>query len=280
METTGKTGADLAINVDVVRKILVEFLRNETHRAGFRRGVLGLSGGVDSAVVTFLAAEALGRENVIGVLLPYRTSNPLSKAHAEEVARAAGIETELVDITSMVDPLLAHAGEMDRVRAGNIMARQRMVVLYDVSMRDKALVLGTSNKTELLLGYGTQHGDLASAINPIGDLFKTQIWQLAVALGVPNIVIEKKPSADLWEDQTDEGEFGFTYSDVDHLLFHLIDQRRSQEDLLALGFDPKFIGRIREMIRKNQFKRRPPVIAKISTRTINVDFRYPRDWGV
>lgn len=279
METTGKLGADLLLNASVVRKLLVEFLRNETHRSGFQRAVLGLSGGVDSAVVAFLAAEALGKENVLGVLMPYRTSNPSSRAHAEEVATVAGIATEVVEITPMVDPMLARMKPEERLRAGNVMARQRMIVLYDMSMRERALVYGTSNKTELLLGYGTMFGDLASAINPLGDLFKTQVWQIAEALGVPRVVIEKKPSADLWEGQTDEGEMGFSYADVDRLLFHLIDQRRSVEELLQLGFDRAFIRRIGEMVRRSQFKRRMPVIAKVSTRTINVDFRYPRDWG-
>ena len=168
----------------------------------------------------------------------------------------------------------------DRLRAGNVMARQRMIVLYDRSMRDQALVIGTSNKTELLLGYGTMFGDLASAINPIGDLYKTQVWQLAEALGVPRAIVEKKPSADLWEGQTDEGELGFTYKDVDRLLFQMVDQRRTDQEFSALGFSPDFVRTVRSKIRRSQFKRRLPIIAKISTRTINVDFRYPRDWGI
>ncbi len=280
METTSGQGADLSLNIRIVRKILVEFLHDETTRAGFARAVVGLSGGVDSAVVAFLAAEALGPANVRAVLLPYRTSSPESRKHAEEAAAVAGIQTETVDISPMVDAYLDHVPEIDRVRAGNLMARQRMVVLYDLSARDRALVYGTSNKTELLLGYGTQFGDLASAINPLGDLFKTQVWQLARALGVPEAIVTKKPSADLWQGQTDEGEFGFTYQDVDRLLFHMVDQRRSDTELAALGFDPAFVERVSTMIRRSQFKRRPPVIAKISTRTVNVEFRYARDWGI
>ncbi len=280
METTSGKGSGLSINTSIVRKILVEFLRDETTKAGFNRCVIGLSGGVDSAVVAFLAAEALGPSNVKAVLLPYRTSSPQSREHALEAAGAAGIGTETVDITPMVDGYMACVPDMERVRAGNVMARARMVVLYDLSARDRALVFGTSNKTELLLGYGTLHGDLASAINPIGDLFKTQVWELARTIGVPGVIVEKKPSADLWEGQTDEGDFGFSYREVDRLLFHMVDQRRSEAELAGMGFEPAFIGRIASMIRQSQFKRRPPVIAKISTRTVNVEFRYARDWGI
>jgi NAD+ synthase len=280
METTSGKAGDLLLNTAFVRKILVEFLRDEVTKAGFRRCVVGLSGGVDSAVVAFLAAEALGAANVRGVMLPYRTSSATSIDHAVLVASASGIETETVDISPMVDAYLARMPGVERVRAGNIMARMRMVVLYDLSARDGALVLGTSNKTELLLGYGTQHGDLASAVNPLGDLFKTQVWQLASALGVPAPVVEKKPSADLWEGQTDEEEFGFGYSEADRLLFAMVDQRRTETELAAMGFEEGLVARIATMIRRSQFKRRPPIIAKVSTRTINVEFRYARDWGI
>ncbi len=280
METTSKLGADLVLNTTVVRKLLVDFLRDEATRAGFERGVLGLSGGVDSAVALFLAAEAFGPDNVRAVLMPYRSSSPSSKVDAETAARKARVGTELIEISPMVDAALERLAISDRLRAGNVMARERMIVLYDVSMRDRALVIGTSNKTELLLGYGTMFGDLASAINPLGDLFKTQVWQLAADLGVPEEIVAQKPSADLWEGQTDEGELGFSYRDVDRLLFQMVDQRRNDADLVAMGFDKEFVGRVRSTIRKTQFKRRLPVIAKISTRTINVDFRYPRDWGI
>ncbi len=280
METTGKHDESLKLNTDLVSRILVEFLRDETHNAGFRKAVLGLSGGVDSAVAIFLAARALGPENVCGVIMPYRTSNPQSAADAALVAQAAGVRTETVDISSMVDAYIVGREPMDRVRSGNVMARQRMIVLYDVSARDQALVIGTSNKTELLLGYGTLFGDMASAINPLGDLYKSQVWELAAALGVPRHIVEKKPSADLWEGQTDEGEFGFTYATVDKLLYLMIDERRKDAELQAAGFDQKFISKVRSMIARSQFKRRPPIIAKISNRTVNIDFRYARDWGI
>jgi NAD+ synthase len=280
METAGHHAGDLSLNTDIVRKLLVDFVRDETHNAGFTKGVLGLSGGVDSAVVAFLAAEALGKENLVAVMMPYKASSPGSKPDAELVVKQLGIRSELVDITPMVEPYLQRANFVDQVRAGNVMARQRMIVLYDISHREKALVIGTSNKTEVLLGYGTLFGDMACAINPLGDLYKTQVWQLAGALGVPKNIIEKKPSADLWEGQTDEGEFGFSYNRVDHLLYFMIDERRSETELKVLGFEGAFIARVKKMIRTTQFKRRLPLIAKVSNRTVNIDFRYARDWGL
>ena len=280
METVSKLDLGELLNPAIVERILVDFLHDETSNAGFQRGVLGLSGGVDSAVCAALAVRALGPENVLGVLLPYRTSSPESRADAELVAGALGMRTEVVDISPMVDPYLNGNKVTDNVRAGNVMARERMIVLFDISQRDKALVLGTSNKTELLLGYGTLFGDMASALNPLGDLYKTQIWQLARHLGLPDRVVAKKPSADLWAGQTDEGEMGFTYADVDRLLFAMIDERRTDDELLRAGFAGPFVQRVRGMVSRSQFKRRPPLIAKLSHRTVNVDFRYPRDWGI
>jgi NAD+ synthase len=280
METTGPSSADLSINKDFVRKILVEFVRDETHNAGFEKGVVGVSGGVDSAVCTYLAAEALGPGNVHAVLLPYRTSSQASMADAQLVTTALGVHSEVVDISPMVDPFLA-AGEItDNVRAGNVMARQRMIVLYDVSSRERGLVLGTSNKTELLLGYGTLFGDMASALNPLGDLYKSQIWQLAEHLGIPEGIIRKRPTADLWEGQTDEDELGFSYPRLDHLLYLLVDERRSDGELRSAGFQDRMVSRVKRMVAQSQFKRRLPIIAKVSHRTVNIDFRYPRDWGI
>jgi len=259
--------------------MLVEFIRDEVGHAGFSKGIVGLSGGIDSALVMMLTAEALGKENASAVLLPYRSSNPDSVADAMSVVRQAGVRSETVDITPMVEPFFRLDGAMDNVRKGNVMARQRMIVLYDLSARERALVIGTSNKTELLLGYGTQYGDTACAVNPIGDLYKTQVRQLASEVGVPQKIIEKKPTADLWAGQTDEGELGFSYKLVDRLLYSMIDERRSDGELIELGFEKNFIVKVQELVRRNQFKRRPPVIAKISHRTLNIDFRYSRDWG-
>lgn len=280
METAGRQTEDLALNMDIVQKLLVDFLRDGIRNPGFERAVIGLSGGIDSTVSAYLATRALGKENVLGVMMPYRSSSPQSRKDAELVARNLGIATELVDISPMVDSHLEACKVTDRLRAGNIMARQRMIILYDISSRDRALVVGTSNKTEIFLGYGTLFGDTACALNPLGDLYKTQIWQLAAALGVPREIIDKKPSADLWEGQTDESELGFTYKKVDHLLYSMIDERRSIAELEQMGFEREFILKVRDIIRRNQFKRTLPVIAKVSNRTVNVDFRYARDWGI
>jgi NAD+ synthase len=280
VETTGRDAVKNAdASMTIVKELLVRFLRDETSAAGFSKGVLGLSGGVDSAVTAALSAEALGKENTLGVILPYRTSNPESVEHATIVAAQLGIRTETLDISPMVDAYCEANGLSDAIRRGNVMARMRMIVLYDRSARDKALVIGTSNKSEILLGYGTLHGDLASAINPLGDLYKTQVWHLARLLKIPDAVVSKAPSADLWAGQTDEGELGFSYRDVDALLYAMVDQRRTDGELTAMGFDEAFVGKVRRLMRENQFKRRPTVIAKVSHRTVNVDFRYVRDWG-
>ena len=280
METSSPGQANLKLNTDVVRKLLVDFIRDEVSNAGFTKGIVGLSGGVDSALVAYLSAEALGKHNVLSVLMPYRTSSPDSKSDAELVVKQLGTRSETVDITPMVDAYIAGNKKMDNVRKGNVMARQRMIVLYDISHREIALVIGTSNKTEILLGYGTHYGDTACAVNPIGDLYKTQVWQLAEAVGVPKNIVKKKPTADLWAGQSDEGELGFSYKLVDRLLYYMIDERRTDEELVERGFEKNLILKVKLMVQRNQFKRRPPVVAKISPRTVNVDFRYARDWGI
>lgn len=280
METSGAGSANIKLNTSIVRKLLVDFIRDEVTNAGFSKAVIGLSGGVDSALVAFLTAEALGKENVLVVLMPYKTSSPESAADAKLVVDQLGVRSETVEISSVVDGYAGANGTIDNVRKGNIMARARMIVLYDLSAREKALVIGTSNKTEILLGYGTQFGDTACAINPVGDLYKTQIWQLAEAIGVPKKIVEKKPTADLWTGQTDEDELGFAYTLADQLLYYMIDERRNDEELIERGFEKHFIEKIKRLVQRNQFKRRPPVIAKVSHRTVNIDFRYARDWGM
>ncbi len=270
---------DLKLNTKIVRKILVDFIKKETTRFGLNKAVIGVSGGVDSAVSAYLSAEALGPENVLGVIMPYKTSSPESIEDAKLVISNLGIKSEFIDITPMCEPYFEKFPDMDNIRRGNVMARMRMIILYDLSAREKALVIGTSNKTELLLGYGTIYGDMASAINPLGDLYKTQVWQLAEELGVPRKIIEKKPTADLWVGQTDEDELGISYKVADKLLYFMIDERKTDDELVELGFERRLVERIRFMVQRNQFKRRPPVIAKISYRTINIDFRYARDWG-
>jgi NAD+ synthase len=267
----------LRIDEALVRRMLVAFLKEETAKSGHRRVVVGLSGGIDSAAVAALAAEALGPANVKALFMPYRTSSPESAEHARLVGKTFGFAVEEVDITAQVDAYFAKAGAVDRVRRGNKMARERKSIEYDRSWPD-GLVLGTSNKTELLLGYGTRHGDMASDLNPVGDLYKTQLRELAVLLGVPPVVVTKPPTADLWVGQTDEGELGFTYAQADLVLYHLIDRRLRPADLVAAGFDAALVNGIRERVRRSHYKRVMPVIAKVSLRTVGHDFLYPRDW--
>jgi NAD+ synthase len=270
---------DLTINTGLAREILTGFLHTEITRAGFSRGVIGLSGGVDSSLACYLTAEALGPENVLAVRMPYKTSSPDSMEHAQIVVDALGVQSLDVPITEMVDPLFKRFPDMDKVRQGNVMARERMIILYDQSEAFNGLVIGTGNKTEILLGYTTLFGDAASALNPNGDLYKTQLRQLARSMGVPAAVIEKPPSADLWKGQTDEGELGFTYEDVDQLLYLLVDQRYSPESCIEAGFPEGFVRDVVERVRRNHFKRVQPPIAKLSNRTIGYDFLYLRDWG-
>ena len=269
----------LSIAPPLVSQILEGFLREEIHPSGFKRAVLGLSGGIDSSVVAYLAARALGADHVWGILMPYKTSQPESRRDAERVAAALGIHSEVVEITLMIDAYFARDLEASSLRRGNKMARERMTILYDFSTQLEALVLGTSNKTELLLGYGTLYGDMASAINPIGDLYKTQVRQLAAYLEIPSEIIQKKPSADLWVGQTDEEELGFTYEEVDQLLYYLVDRRYTKEQLVQEGFSEAFVEKVLHRVQSSQYKRRLPLIAKVSERTIDRDFRYPRDWG-
>ncbi len=274
----GSAEPDLAIDRRLTTRILTGFVRSEVLRTGRARVVLGLSGGLDSAVAAGLAARALGPHGVIAVLLPYRTSSPDSVRDAERVIGSLGIVGEKIDITPVVDGFTAAAGRVDRLRLGNVMARVRMAVLYDRSEHHRALVLGTSNKTEILLGYGTLWGDLASAINPLGDLYKTQVRELAVHLRVPASIRRKAPSADLWPSQADETDLGFSYDRVDRLLSLLVDARLSPGACVSAGFEPDLVARVGRLVVRSQFKRRLPVIAKVSTRTVGWDFRYPRDW--
>ena len=269
----------LEINAGLARRILTTFIRDEIQRIGMERAVVNLSGGIDSALSCFLAAEALGPQNVLALCLPYRTSSADSLEHAQRVIVQTGVQSETLEITAMAEPLFATLPPEDTMRRGNILARLRMVVLYDRSAAFRGLAIGTGNKTEILLGYTTLFGDSASAINPLGDLYKTQVRQLARAMGVPESILTKPPSADLWPGQTDEGEMGLTYEEVDRLLYLLVDQRYRPEECAAAGFEPSFVAAVLERIRRNQFKRMPPVIAKLGNRTVGYDFLYLRDWG-
>jgi NAD+ synthase len=277
---------ELAIDTDVARRVIGEFIRGQLRQAGFERTVVGLSGGIDSALVAYLVAEAIGAVNLHAVLMPYRSSSPASRSDAESVVAALGCSSEVVEITAMVDGFygtestIGAAGEEGRsassLRRGNFAARMRMAVLYDRSVTFGGLVVGTGNKTESLIGYTTVFGDSACAFNPIGDLYKSQVRQVAVAIGVPDAVVRKAPSADLWPGQTDEGEGEFSYPVLDRLLFWRIDKRRSVDEMVALGFTAEMVERVDRMIAGAEFKRQVPPIAKLGPRTTGVDYLYPR----
>jgi NAD+ synthase len=270
---------DLSINTDLARKLLTGFIHSEITRTGFSRAVINLSGGIDSALSLVLAAEALGPKNVLAIRLPYRTSSPESLEHAQKLIDMTGVNAMTLEITPMVDALIAKFPDMSNLRKGNVMARTRMIVLYDQTAAFNGLAVGTGNKTEILLGYTTLYGDSACAINPIGDLYKTQVRQLSRALGIPDVVVNKPPSADLWIGQTDEDELGYTYAEVDRLLYLLIDERYTPEECIDAGFAEGFVRAVVERVRRNQYKRVLPPIAKLNHRTIGYDFLYLRDWG-
>jgi NAD+ synthase len=267
---------ELAIDTDVARRIVGDFIRGQLRQAGFDKAVLGLSGGIDSALVAYLTAEAIGADALLCVLMPYRTSSPASRIDAEEVVRRLGCASELVDISPMVDGFYGAESDAPALRRGNFMARMRMAVLYDRSVTWGGLVVGTGNKTESLIGYTTLFGDNACAFNPIGDLYKSQVRQVAAAIGVPEEIIRKAPSADLWPGQTDEAEAGFDYPTLDRLLFWRIDKRRSIDEVVALGFAREMIERVDRMVASSEFKRQVPPIAKLGPRTAGVDYLYPR----
>jgi len=279
MKSQEETMSDLSIDTGLARKILTGFIKTEISRAGFSKAVLGLSGGIDSALACYLAAEALGAENVMAVRMPYKTSSQDSLDHAQLVIDALKVQSLTIPITEMVDPLINRFPEMDPRRKGNIMARQRMIILFDQSEAFKGLVIGTGNKTEILLGYSTLYGDSACAINPLGDLYKAQVRQLSRDMGVPAAIIDKAPSADLWVGQTDEKELGFTYEEADKILSLLIDQRYTPQECVDAGFSEDFVRAVIQRVRRNQFKRVLPPIAKLSNRTVGYDFLYLRDWG-
>jgi len=277
---------ELAIDTGVARRLIADFIRGQLRQAGFERAVLGLSGGIDSALVAYVTAEAIGAERLHCVLMPYRTSSPASRGDAEEVVRRLGCSSELVDITPMVDGYFGADGiagaagpealDASSLRRGNFMARMRMSVLYDRSVTWRGLVVGTGNKTESLIGYTTLFGDQACAFNPIGDLYKSQVRQLSAAMGVPEQIIRKAPSADLWPGQTDEDEAGFSYPALDRLLFWRIDKRRSVAECAALGYERTMVERVDRMVAGAEFKRQVPPIAKLGPRTAGVDYLYPR----
>ena len=271
--------ARLAINTDLATRILVGFIRDGVTKVGFSRAVIGLSGGIDSALSTYLAVRALGSENVLAIRMPYATSSPDSMSDAQKVIDALGVQHMTVPITPYVQPFFDRFEDITPNRKGNVMARMRMIILYDQSAAFNGLVIGTSNKTETLLGYSTIYGDNAAALQPIGDLYKAQVRELSQALGVPRSIIDKPPSADLWAGQTDEDEIGYTYEQIDQLLYLLVDERFTPEEAIAEGFPAQMVRDVWHRVRANHYKRTMPPVAKLSKRTVGHDFLYLRDWA-
>ena len=253
----------LDLNLKEVHSELVEFLRESFKKAGFSKAVLGLSGGIDSALVAYLLRDALGKENVLAIMMPYKSSNPDSLNHAKLVVEDLKINSKTIEITDMIDAYFKNEKEASSLRMGNKMARERMSILFDYSSKENSLVVGTSNKTEIYLGYSTQFGDSACALNPIGDLYKTNIWDLSRYLKIPNELIEKKPSADLWEGQTDEQEMGLTYKEADQVLYRMLEENKKVEEVLAEGFNKDLVDNIVRRMNRSEYKRRMPLIAKI-----------------
>ena len=253
----------LDLNLKEVHNELVEFLRENFKKAGFSKAVLGLSGGIDSALVAYLLKDALGKENVLAIMMPYKSSNPDSLNHAKLVVEDLKINAKSIEITDMIDAYFKNEKEASSLRMGNKMARERMSILFDYSSKENALVVGTSNKTEIYLGYSTQFGDSACALNPIGDLYKTNIWDLSRYLKIPNELIEKKPSADLWEGQTDEQEMGLTYKEADQVLYRMLEENKTVKEILAEGFSKDLVDNILKRMNRSEYKRRMPLIAKI-----------------
>jgi NAD+ synthase len=276
MDIVGK----LILDTDKVQETLTTFIQTQISQAGFQHAVVGVSGGVDSALTCFLTAAALGPENVLAIRMPYKTSSPESLEHASLVIEATGVNEKTIPITEMADAFLELVPDANPIRRGNVMARSRMIVLYDQSAAFEGLVAGTGNKTEVLFGYTTLYGDAACAFNPLGDLYKTQVRQLARTIGVPEVIVAKPPSADLWVGQTDEEELGFTYEEADQLLYLLIEEQYSIQSCVEAGFDASLVESVVKQIQRSQFKRVMPPIAKVNRQTVGIEFLEPPDWKI
>jgi len=242
-------------------EIIIEFIRQELSKAGLSKLIIGLSGGIDSAVTTALSIKAIGKENVIAVMMPYKSSHPDSLKHAEQFAKIQGIQYEIIDISLMVDAYFDnYAIQADILRKGNLMARERMCILYDLSAKFQALVAGTGNRSELMVGYCTQYGDNACAFEPLGHLYKTEVREMARILKVPEYIIDKQPSADLWQEQTDEDELGITYDELDEILYNLFDLKKTRKELINKGFSKENIEKVLNLNKRSEFKRNTPVM--------------------
>lgn len=274
----GEVAARLVLHEELALSALTSFVADAVATAGARGVTVGLSGGIDSALAAALAVRALGRERVFPFFMPYRSSSPESARDAAAVAATLDLALATCDITPQIDAYFSAVDpEADAVRRGNKMARERMTILFDQAKKLGCLVLGTSNKTEILLGYSTVFGDNASSFNPLGDLYKQQVWQLSRALGLPREVVDKRPSADLWPGQTDEAELGFDYETADEVLYLLFDQGLLPDEVVERGYPEPTVRRIVALERANRFKRRLMLIARLSGSAINLDREIPRD---
>ncbi|MCK4835795.1 MAG: NAD+ synthase [Candidatus Aminicenantes bacterium] len=267
------------INFEIAEKVIIHFIRDSITKNNFKNGIIGVSGGLDSAVVLVLMQRALGNNHTLALILPYKTSSPESLRQAKLICNQLKVDAEVIDISPSVDAYFDRFPTDSLILIGNKCARERMSILYDFSVRKNALVVGTSNKSELLIGYSTLYGDSAAAFFPIGDIYKTQLFDFAAYLDIPEEIIQKKPSADLWKDQTDEGEIGISYRDLDEILYNLVDLRKKAEDIEKMGHKKEKIEKIKKMIMDSQYKRTMPPIVKFHNRTIGLDFRYLRDWN-
>lgn len=268
---------DLTLNYALVKKFIVKFIEEEIKSNKFNHALLGISGGIDSALVASLAVDALGKENVFGILLPYKLSSKESIEDGLKVVENLGIKYEIIDITEIAEPYLTKEKIGDKFRIGNFLARIRMSIIFDKAREFDAIVLGTSNKSEIMLGYTTWYGDMAAGIYPIGDLYKTQVFGLSKHVGVPESIIAKKPSADLWPGQTDEDEIGTPYSEIDQILYLYLEERKTKEEIVELGFKKEDVENVLKRMFATQFKRTFPPVCKISQRTFGHDFLYPHD---
>lgn len=268
----------LEIHSETVEKLLVYFIKDTVYKNNFKNGIVGVSGGIDSAVALALTQRALGSQHTFALLMPYKLSSKDSLEDGKKICQQLDVAYEIIDISSSVDAYFDRFPPENKVLLGNKCARERMSVLYDFSARKNALVVGTSNKSEMLIGYSTLYGDSAAAFLPLGDLYKTQVFQLAQYLDIPGSIIKKKPSADLWKNQTDEGEIGITYKELDEILYFMVDCRLREEEIEKAGYSRENIEKIKRMILNSQYKRTMPPVCKLHARTIGMDFRYPRDW--